>query len=240
MRKHFILTGLLSMCTITVGLAGPAKDGVALYNAKRYTEARVVFQQALEKNANDPNTLYYYANTMQALGDNAASRKIYQRIVNQFADSAAAVYARQALGLPPVNSVQSSAQTIKTPAIKSAESEQTIKIGGNETLPIYPGSTLRLHNSPSATYPFEDWSYVLPCTADEAMSYYQTLFAKYGWKSESRKETGKDYNHKGCNGQVESVNLKRLGMKPQLEVFTLKFSSNESWLGVHLNLTAGN
>jgi clan AA aspartic protease (TIGR02281 family) len=70
--------------------ADPYFDGgIALYKKKEFKQALPYFNQAMSNAPLDANALYYYAITLQNLGDRKSAIKGYARLLSQFPDSQA-------------------------------------------------------------------------------------------------------------------------------------------------------
>ncbi len=160
--------------------AGPAEDGVSLFKARRYKEALNAFDKALATNKNDPNTLYYYALTLQQTGDSARARSAHQRIVTAFPDSGAAVYSRQALGLP--------AAAVKTPAASSATAAKGEALPFDCPVTKFPSATIsEATDEPALIWGWKKIIMKATTTPAKVMSYYEAqLSGNSKWKFRDR------------------------------------------------------
>lgn len=125
--------------------ATTTEDGIALFKAGKYRKAKVTFESVLHRKRNDPNALYYYALTQHRLRDTAGARKTYQYIVTYLPDTAAAVYARKALGLPakpPSAIAKEEAAAANAAPAASSKPEQNTKNETAESKPTPAGPEL--------------------------------------------------------------------------------------------------
>jgi tetratricopeptide (TPR) repeat protein len=163
-----------------VANAGTAEDGMAMFKAGKYIEARDTFEKALKTEHNNPNLLYYYALTLSRLGSNAQARTIYQEIISHFSDSQVAAYASQALGLP--------AMKPKTQTAPSNNAGAIINLGAGETIPVYPGAFDVKQIDPK----FAPWEFQVVATMDDMLTYYSRAFSESGWKVRVDTATAQD------------------------------------------------
>jgi clan AA aspartic protease (TIGR02281 family) len=95
---------LLILCLISflpIGQAraaesSPGAQAVMLYQSRKYQEALPLFKQAVKERPQDANSLYYYGLTLHQLGQVAAAKEIYNKLIGTFPGSPAA---KQAMGI---------------------------------------------------------------------------------------------------------------------------------------------
>ncbi len=75
----------------------------ALYNQKRYKEVRLLFEANHIANWRDPNAAYYYALSLNALGQTHSALNVCKEIQQRYPKAHAAALARAAISLWSVN-----------------------------------------------------------------------------------------------------------------------------------------
>lgn len=131
------LLSLLQIGTALAAESSPGAKAVALYQKGKYQEALPLFKQAVKERPQDANALYYYGSTLQQLGQGAAARQIYNKVIGNFPGSPAA---RQAVGIIlNANPARTSAGSSTTgrPTARQATAGYAAPSAGNGTSPDY-------------------------------------------------------------------------------------------------------
>ena len=117
-RRSILLLCLLSILTVgqvRAAESSPSTQGAALYQTGKYQQALPLFKQAVKEKPQDANALFYYGLTLHRLGQVAAARQVYNKVIGFFPGSPAA---RQAMGiiLQPGQTRATGGQSVRTPA----------------------------------------------------------------------------------------------------------------------------
>ncbi len=217
---------VISACSISLwtgqcAVAGPAEDGISLFKAKRYAEARTAFEKAFAQKKSDPNILYYYALTLQQTGDTAKARATYQQIVNAFPETGAAVYARQALGLPPAP-VKTGTATPGSTAV--SQSKQPLPFGC--PVSMLPGATLEeATDTPALLYRFKSIKLRAITTPEKVIEFYEHEMARdTNWKLREKtpvvKQPRPDLYGNVMFGEITYLNKKSGDWNKELTIST--------------------
>lgn len=173
--------------------AGLAEDGISLYDAGRYREATVAFEEALIKERkNDPNVMYYYALSLQKSGQAGKSYGIFHRIATIAPGSRAAAYARQAMGLAPVGGKKQTTKTSTTSNTATQTKTTTANTSAPKGAPLpfdcpvgmYPGSRMNeATDQPAKLYGFKKIKLQAITTPEKVLAYYEAeLKNNTDWK----------------------------------------------------------
>jgi clan AA aspartic protease (TIGR02281 family) len=97
------------MCLEGTALAGPFEEGLDFFRAGHYRWALEKFILAVDRSPQDPQRLWYLAESYRQLGDSPAASQVYRQILRsspQSSNAAAARNALDSLGEPALTTVQ--------------------------------------------------------------------------------------------------------------------------------------
>ena len=108
------------------------RTAVALYNAKRYSEAEQYFTRVVKQEPANSNAFYYLANCQELAGDKAASKRLYEYIAKYFPNTEAAkaanLYLEKTTSAAPkaVDNVQQMKEAMETIVKKATTAPASI------------------------------------------------------------------------------------------------------------------
>ncbi|MDX2106417.1 MAG: hypothetical protein SFY67_08445 [Candidatus Melainabacteria bacterium] len=199
-----------------------AEDGISLFKIGRYKEAAVALEEACQKRKDQPDVLYYYALSLQKTGQASKSYAVFHRIVTIAPSSQAAVYARQAMGLPPARGAQSA----KAPAVKSttASAPKGSPLPFDCPVTMYPGSRIsEATDVPAKLYGFKSIKLHASTTPQKVINYYEAELANNSdWKLREKllgveSDKPNPEGNKMC-GEITFLNQKNSGWAKQMSI----------------------